>query len=541
MTRLTPEAAIARIDDWRGKHVECEEIGGGISNHKYVITVDGGRCGRAGTCLRIPGAGTDAFIDRERELGNHRSTAAAASRRRCCTCSSPRSARSCRSSRRGDASRHPRRSPRRLEKVVEHHQDVPRHGRLRQRHASVFPMIRRLPADGRRSERLVPARLAADHGHRHRDRAGDGARHRRARSPATTTCCPRTSSSTTRPDVAHRLGVRRHERPVLRPRRLLRGAPALARRGTSHRHQVLRRDARAPVRIACSCTRSSPTCGGASGRFQERVSKLDFDYREYGNARLDRLRGNAADPEYPRGSRRCRRAPAGAPEQGVSAVRGGRHADREMRMNDEVTQPAGEVGDEVGVGTPDADLAKVFEDEALRVVEAATCAGVPLRIIGALAFHHHCPEFGFIQAKLNRVYTDIDFAGYGKQTRQIRELFVSLGYDEDLEVNAFHAEGGRLIFNHSGKPHPRRRVRGPARLLPRDPVEGKARGRLAHHPAGRAAAREDADREDQREGHHRHDHASCASTRSRPTTRTTSTAARVAKLLRRRSGVCGAR
>jgi hypothetical protein len=32
---------------------------------------------------------------------------------------------------------------------------------------------------------------------------------------------------------------------------------------------------------------------------QEQVSKLDFDYREYGNARLDRLRGNAADPEYP--------------------------------------------------------------------------------------------------------------------------------------------------------------------------------------------------------------------------------------------------
>jgi thiamine kinase-like enzyme len=32
---------------------------------------------------------------------------------------------------------------------------------------------------------------------------------------------------------------------------------------------------------------------------QERVSKLDFDFRTYGNGRLDRLRGNAADPEYP--------------------------------------------------------------------------------------------------------------------------------------------------------------------------------------------------------------------------------------------------
>ena len=32
---------------------------------------------------------------------------------------------------------------------------------------------------------------------------------------------------------------------------------------------------------------------------QERVSQLDFDYRAYGNDRLDRLRANAADPDYP--------------------------------------------------------------------------------------------------------------------------------------------------------------------------------------------------------------------------------------------------
>ncbi len=117
-------------------------------------------------------------------------------------------------------------------------------------------------------------------------------------------------------------------------------------------------------------------------------------------------------------------------------------------MNEEYTQPAGQVGDEIGVGTPDPDLAKVFEDEAVRVVEAGEAKGVPLRIIGALAFHHHCPEFGWIQAKLNRVYTDIDFAGYGKQDRAIRALFAELGYEEDAEVNAFHAEGGRLIFNN---------------------------------------------------------------------------------------------
>ena len=117
-------------------------------------------------------------------------------------------------------------------------------------------------------------------------------------------------------------------------------------------------------------------------------------------------------------------------------------------MSDEMTRPAGEVGPDVGMGKVDPELAKKFQEEAIRVVKAGEEAGVHLRIIGALAFWHHCPEFGFIQEKLNRVYTDIDFAGYGKQNVAIRKFFVSIGYDEDLEINAFHAEGGRLIFNN---------------------------------------------------------------------------------------------
>jgi hypothetical protein len=109
------------------------------------------------------------------------------------------------------------------------------------------------------------------------------------------------------------------------------------------------------------------------------------------------------------------------------------------------------VADDVGRGTPDADTAHVFEEEAVRVVAAGAEKGVTLRIIGALAFHQHCPQFSWIQAKLNRVYTDIDFAGYGSQNKKIRELFVALGYNEDLEINAFHADAGRLIFNHPEK------------------------------------------------------------------------------------------
>jgi len=102
---------------------------------------------------------------------------------------------------------------------------------------------------------------------------------------------------------------------------------------------------------------------------------------------------------------------------------------------------------EFGIGRVDAALAKQFEDEALRIVEAGKQNGVVLRILGALAFHHHCPEFAWIQTKLNRVYTDLDFAAYGKQSKPIGDLFAAMGYAADVEVNSFQAEAGRLIFN----------------------------------------------------------------------------------------------
>jgi hypothetical protein len=118
-------------------------------------------------------------------------------------------------------------------------------------------------------------------------------------------------------------------------------------------------------------------------------------------------------------------------------------------MTEEETQPIDEA---IGMGTVDKEQARVFQAEAVRVVEAGKQNGVTLRLIGALAFHNHCPEFGYFQEKMNRVYTDIDFAGYGKQSKQIRDLFKSIGYDEDVEINAFHAEGGRLIFNNPSIP-----------------------------------------------------------------------------------------
>ena len=76
---ISAEDVIARIDDWKGKDVRFEELGGGITNRNYVVTVDGdpGAAAVGRFVLRIPGEGTEAFIDRTRELNNHAAAAAA--------------------------------------------------------------------------------------------------------------------------------------------------------------------------------------------------------------------------------------------------------------------------------------------------------------------------------------------------------------------------------------------------------------------------------------------------------------------------------
>ena len=71
--QVTPDGAIARIPGWNGLDVSWKPLGGGITNHNYIVTAQGRPDLPWGGkyVLRIPGAGTDAFIDREREHNNH--------------------------------------------------------------------------------------------------------------------------------------------------------------------------------------------------------------------------------------------------------------------------------------------------------------------------------------------------------------------------------------------------------------------------------------------------------------------------------------
>ena len=101
----------------------------------------------------------------------------------------------------------------------------------------------------------------------------------------------------------------------------------------------------------------------------------------------------------------------------------------------------------IGMGAQDRAERQKFENEVKRIVEAGNQAGLMLRVLGSLAFQAHCPQFGSLQSKMGRAYTDIDLAGYVTHARPISELLAGLGYVEDKEIFVV-TEGSRAIFEN---------------------------------------------------------------------------------------------
>ena len=103
-------------------------------------------------------------------------------------------------------------------------------------------------------------------------------------------------------------------------------------------------------------------------------------------------------------------------------------------------------GSSIGMGEQDQAEREKFENELKRIIQASTDAGLVMRVIGSLAFRMHCPQYGYLQAAMGRAYTDIDFAAYSKQSKQIQGMMISLGYTENREVFIV-SEGERAIFD----------------------------------------------------------------------------------------------
>ncbi|MFZ5436762.1 MAG: hypothetical protein ACOZCF_10790 [Bacillota bacterium] len=93
-----------------------------------------------------------------------------------------------------------------------------------------------------------------------------------------------------------------------------------------------------------------------------------------------------------------------------------------------------------------------FLEKAKHISEEAKSRNIELRLLGALAFRIHCPQFGFMQDRLGRVFTDIDFVGRSNQREAIRAFMKDMGFREDFEVTVLYG-GDRLTFDEPGGLH----------------------------------------------------------------------------------------
>jgi hypothetical protein len=84
-----------------------------------------------------------------------------------------------------------------------------------------------------------------------------------------------------------------------------------------------------------------------------------------------------------------------------------------------------------------------ISEEAKRILDEAKRRGIILRLFGGVAVKYHCPSA--THRSLQRSYPDLDFFGKGKQGREIRKLFMDLGYQPNQRFNALHG-ATRLIF-----------------------------------------------------------------------------------------------
>lgn len=95
------------------------------------------------------------------------------------------------------------------------------------------------------------------------------------------------------------------------------------------------------------------------------------------------------------------------------------------------------------------EILEDFYSERTRIVDALAQdenKHVIMRLIGALAFRTHCPQYGYIQDKLGRKFTDIDFASYPRFVKDIRRILTELGYEEDKQVTQLFGDR-RMIFH----------------------------------------------------------------------------------------------
>ena len=80
--------------------------------------------------------------------------------------------------------------------------------------------------------------------------------------------------------------------------------------------------------------------------------------------------------------------------------------------------------------------------EARRIIDAGNDRGVVLRLTGGLAVRHYAIDLEFAE----RDYSDIDLIGLKRQTTELHQLFLGLGYQENIHVAMATGNSQRQYF-----------------------------------------------------------------------------------------------
>jgi hypothetical protein len=94
-----------------------------------------------------------------------------------------------------------------------------------------------------------------------------------------------------------------------------------------------------------------------------------------------------------------------------------------------------------------------FMKKANGVLEEAKKRGVTLRLLGALAFRSHCPAHKSMQYSLQRILTDIDFAGHSREAAKVQKLFLDLGCSENQMVMRLFGRERRIFYYPDSEIH----------------------------------------------------------------------------------------
>ena len=98
---------------------------------------------------------------------------------------------------------------------------------------------------------------------------------------------------------------------------------------------------------------------------------------------------------------------------------------------------------------------EAYLEEGRHLTDEAQKQGIVLRVMGPIALNYYFPEYMDLYGRMERlgerVFTDIDYAAYGKHRGKLVPFFESHGYE--LEKRAAMISGGtRMIFFSSNIP-----------------------------------------------------------------------------------------